>query len=143
MSGQGLQCLQEIHGKDEFLHALQIQAPRFQLFGTLIPNNAIAGGSAMCIHKDLVPADDIVTHLITCQGRDRIVNIRSGRRSLVIVYVHFEPELTLRSLRERLRLITPHWPHYPDAIGTFMGGLQYLRARGREIQCLESDIHRR
>ena len=33
---------------------------------------------------------------------------------------HFEPELTRRGLRERLRLITPHWLHYLDAIGTIM-----------------------
>ena len=51
-------CLQEIHGKDEFLHALQITAPRFKLFGTFIPNNANAGGSAICIPKDLLLVDD-------------------------------------------------------------------------------------
>ena len=39
----------------------------------------------------------------------------------MIVNAHFEPELTLRSPRERLRLITPHWPHYPDATGVTMG----------------------
>ena len=32
------------HGNDEFLHALQVLALRFQLFGTFIPNNANAGG---------------------------------------------------------------------------------------------------
>ena len=37
-----------------------------------------------------------MTHLITCQGRDHLVNIQSGRHNLVIVNVHFEPELTLR-----------------------------------------------
>ena len=79
------------------------------------------GCSAICIHKDLFPDDAVVTHVVTCQGRDHIVNVGSGCQSLVIVNVHFEPELTLRSLRERLRLITPHWPHYPDAIGTIMG----------------------
>ena len=59
--------------------------------------------------------------MVTCQGRDHIVNVRSGCRSLVVVNVHFEPELTLRSLRGRLRLITPHWPHFPDAIGVILG----------------------
>ena len=72
-------------GKDEFLHALQILAPRFQLFGTFIPNNANAGGSAVCIQKDLLPYDAIQKHVVTCQGRDRIVNIRSGCRSPVVV----------------------------------------------------------
>ena len=58
-----------------------------------------------------------MTHLITCQGRDHIVNVQSGRQSLVIANVHFEPELTLTQLRERLRLINPHWPVYPNAVG--------------------------
>ena len=106
-------CLQEILGKDELLLALRVLAPRFQLFGTLKPNNAKAGGSAVCIQKDLFLDDAMVTHVVTCQGRDHIVNIRSGCRSRVVVNVHIEPELTLRSLRERQRLITPHWPHYP------------------------------
>ena len=75
----------------------------------------------MCIHKDLLPEDAIVTHVIICQVRDHIVNIQSGRRNLVVVNVHFEPELTLRRSRERLRLITPHWPLYPNAVGIIMG----------------------
>ena len=48
--------------------------------------------------------DALVTHMITCQGRDHFVNVQYGRQILVIVNVHFEPELTLRQLRERLRL---------------------------------------
>ena len=60
-------------------------------------------------HKDLLPDDAVATNVITCQGRDHIVNERSGCRNLVVVNVHFEPELTLRSLRERLCPITPHW----------------------------------
>ena len=54
----------------------------------------------MCSHEDLLPDEAMVTHVVTCQGRDHIVNIRSECRSLVIVNVRFEPELTLRSLRE-------------------------------------------
>ena len=61
-------CLQEVHGKDEFLHALQVLAPRFQLFGTFIPDNANAGGSAICILEDLLPGGAVVTHVVTCQG---------------------------------------------------------------------------
>ena len=67
-----------------------------------------------------------MTHMITCQGRDLIVNVQSGRRNLVVVDVHFEPELTLRRSRERLRLITPHWPLYPNAVGIIMGDFLYL-----------------
>ena len=114
-------CLQEVHGKDEFLQAIQVWAPRFKLFGTFIPGNENAGGSAICIHEDLLPEDASVTHVITCQGRDHIVNVQSGRTNLVIVNFHFEPELTLRRLHERLRLITPHWPSYPNAVGIILG----------------------
>ena len=59
--------------------------------------------------------------MTTCQGRDHIVSIRSGRQSLGIVNVHFEPELTLRRLRERLRLITPHGLSYPNGVGSILG----------------------
>ena len=31
----------------------------------------------------------IVTHLITCQGRDHLVNIQSGRHNLEIINVQF------------------------------------------------------
>ena len=32
-------CLQETHGKDEFLQAIQVLVPQFRLFGTFVPNN--------------------------------------------------------------------------------------------------------
>ena len=114
-------CHQEVHGKDEYLQAIQVMAPRFRLFGAFLLDNENAGGSAICIHRDLLPEEAIVPHLITCQGRDHIVNIQSGRQSLVIVNVHFEPELTLRHLRGRLRLIIPRWPSYPNAVGIILG----------------------
>ena len=93
----------------------------FVFFGPFIPGNENAGGSAICIHRDLLPEEAIVTHLITCQGRDHLVNIQSGRHNLVIVNVHFEPERTLRQLRGRLRLIHPHWPAYPNGVGIILG----------------------
>ena len=65
-------CLQEVHGKGEFLQAIQVLAPRFRLYGTLIPGNENVRGSAMCIHRDVLPDDAVVTHVITCQGRDHI-----------------------------------------------------------------------
>ena len=65
-------CIQEMHGKDEFLHAIQALAPQFRLFGTFIPNNVIAGGSAISIHKNLLPEGAIVTRVVTWQGRDHI-----------------------------------------------------------------------
>ena len=68
-------CLQEVHWKDEFLQ-------RFKLVDTFILGNENAGGSAICIHKDFLPEGAIVTHMITCQGRDHIVNVQSGRKIL-------------------------------------------------------------
>ena len=62
-----------------------------------------------------------MTHLITCQGRDRLVNVQSERHNFVIVNVHFEPELTLRHLRGSLHLIHPHWPSYPNGVGIILG----------------------
>ena len=109
-------CLQEVHGKNEFLQAVQVWAPRFRLFGTFIPDNENAGRSVVCIHEDPPPEDAIVTHVIARQGPDHILNVLSGRKNLVIVNVHIEPELTLRHLRERLHFTTPHWPPYPNAV---------------------------
>ena len=39
---------------------LENNAPRFKSFGTFVPGNENAGGSAICIHEDLVPEDAIV-----------------------------------------------------------------------------------
>ena len=88
-------------------------------FGTFIPGNENAGGSAICIHRGLLLEEAVVTHLVTCQGRDHLVNIPSGRHNLVIVNVHFELELTLRQLRGRLGLTHPHWPAYPSGWALF------------------------
>ena len=93
------------------------------VFWYFFPENENAGGSAICIHKDLVPEEAIVTHWVTCDGRYHFVNIRSERHSLVFVNVHFEPELTLRQLRGRLGLLHPHWPAYPNGVGIILGDL--------------------
>ena len=76
--------LQEVYGKDEFLQAVQVLGPRFRLFGTFLPDNENGEGSAVCIHTDLLPEKAIVTHVVTCNGRDHLVNIRTGRHSLVM-----------------------------------------------------------
>ena len=111
-----------MHGKDEYLQAIQALAPRFRVFGTFFPEHETAGGSAFCIHRDLLPQEAIVTHLVTCHGRDHLVRIQTGRHNLVIVNVHFSPELTLRQLRDRLHLIHPHWPSYPNGVGIILSG---------------------
>ena len=89
-------CLEEVHGKDEFLQDIQVLAPQFRSCGTFLPVNENAGGSAICIHRDLLLDEAIVTHLITCHGRDHLVSVRTQRHKLIVVSVHFEPELTLR-----------------------------------------------
>ena len=86
-------CLQETHGKDVFLQAIQVLVSLFRLCGTFIPDDVNAGGSATCIHKSLLPDGAIVAQMVTCQGRDHIVTIHSGRSVLVIANVHFEPDL--------------------------------------------------
>ena len=76
---------------------------------------SIGHGSAICIHRDLLPEEAVASHVITCQGRDHLVNIQS------IVTVHMEPELTLRQLRGRLRLIHPHWPACSSVVCVILG----------------------
>ena len=44
-------CLEEVLGKDEFLQAIKVLAPRFRLFGTFLPDNENAGGSASYLHS--------------------------------------------------------------------------------------------
>ena len=100
-------------------------APRFRLFGTFIPDTENAGGSAIFIHKDLLPEGAIVAHVITCQGRDHIVNVQSGRKKLS------DRQRPLRAgaypeALQGLRLITPHWPPYPNAVGIILGEFFYL-----------------
>ena len=74
---------------------------------------------------------DISTHVVTCQGRDHLVNIQSGRHNLVIINVQFEPDLTLRQLRGRLRLIYPYWPAYPSGVGITLGDFNICDPEGR------------
>ena len=89
-------------------------------FGTLIAHTVSAGGSASFIHDSLLPNDALVTQVTTCQGRDHNVTIRSGDCVLIVVNVHFVPDLTLRGLRERLRQISPPWPCFPGALGVII-----------------------
>ena len=54
-------------------------APSFQFFDTFIPDNDNAGGTGICIHKDLLPDDATGTHIVTCQGRDHFGQKNSDR----------------------------------------------------------------
>ena len=80
-----------MHGKDEFLLAIQVLAPRFRFFGTFILENENAGGSTFSIHRDILLEEAIVTHLVTGHGRDHgrdhLVHIQSRRHNLVVVNV--------------------------------------------------------
>ena len=88
--------------------ALQVLRTQFRMFGTYVTDNVNAGGSAILIRKNLLPDFADVTHEITCQGRDHIGRIQSSESVLVVINVHFEPDLTFRNLRERLRRIAFH-----------------------------------
>ena len=116
---------QEVHGKDEYLQAIQVLAPRFRFFFvplfliTKTREDRLSAFIGTFYLKRL-----LMTHLVTCRGRDHLVSIQSGRHNLVIVNVHFQPELTLRQLRDRLRLIHPHWPAYLNAVGIILGVLE-------------------
>ena len=123
-------CLQEVHGKDEYLQAIQALAPRFRVFDTFFLDKENAGGSATCIHRDLLLEEAIVTHLVACHVRNHLVRIQTGRHNFVIVNVHFEPELTLRQLRGRLRLIHPHWLAYPNEVGVILGDFNICDPEG-------------
>ena len=46
-----------------FLQAIQVLVPQFGLYGTCMPNNLNVGGSAICIHKGLLPDGAMVTHV--------------------------------------------------------------------------------
>ena len=46
-------CLQEVHGKDEYLQAIQVLAPRFSFLVLLFLIMKMLGGWAICIHMDL------------------------------------------------------------------------------------------
>ena len=87
------------------------------MFGTFVPGNVNAGGSAMFIRKNLLPDRAVVTHEVTYQGRDHIIKVQSGGTLLVILNEHFEPVLCLRSLRERPRRLSTHWTQYPEGFG--------------------------
>ena len=57
--------------------------------------------------------------------------IRSGERVLV-VNVHFEPDVVLRDLRGRLRRFSTHWPHNPEALREILGDFIFCEpAEGR------------
>ena len=65
----------------------------------------------------------IFTHVTTCQRRDHIVTVKSGDCVLVVVNVHFELDLVLRNLHERLHRIPLHWPRYPEVLAVIIGDL--------------------
>ena len=79
------------------------------VFGTFISDNA---GNRLSAFMETSPLEEaVLTHFVTCHGRDRLVNIQSGSiwtTQLRFVNVHFEPELAWRQFRVRLRLIHPH-----------------------------------
>ena len=114
-------CLQETHGKDEILtsssgttHSISdvwcfcyIECKRWRI-GNLHS-------------KKFLPDRAEAAHGNFCHGLDQLVRIQSGDSKLVVINVRFEPDLTLRNLRERLRRIAFHWPRYPEGFGVNFG----------------------
>ena len=61
-------CLQETHGKDEFLQSIQVPHTQFRMFDSFVQDKVNAGGSAIFIHQNVPPDHAIVSHEITCPG---------------------------------------------------------------------------
>ena len=76
-------CLQETHGKDEFLQAQTVLHSQFRMFGTFIPDNVNAGGSAILIHEGLLPDHAVIGHESTQQERDHVFRIRTDESAFV------------------------------------------------------------
>ena len=113
---------------------------KFQFRGSsflvpFIPDNEYAGGSAVCIHKELLPEETIVTHLITCQGSVRVVYIQSGRHNLVLVNAHSESELSLRQFRGKCISFT-RTGHTP-MMCAFLGDIVTQK---KDDSCLDSPM---
>ena len=60
----------------------------FDSFGTFLPDNENAGGSPICIHKELLPEEAIVSHVISCQGRDHLVMTLERLFDLLTHFAH-------------------------------------------------------
>ena len=52
----------DAHRENQRYLSVLVSAPRSGFFGTFILGKESAGGSAKCIHRDLLPEDAIVTH---------------------------------------------------------------------------------
>ena len=100
-------CLQEEHGKDEFLQAIQVLAPLFRFFFVLSFLSENAGGSTISIRRDILLEEAIVTHLVTGHGRDHLVNIQSGRHNLVVVNVQLRTRTYLEAITSQVASYSP------------------------------------
>ena len=103
-----------MHGKDEFLQAVHVLAPRFRFLGILLDNEN-AGRSAICIHRDLLQEDAIVMHVVACQGLDYLVNIRSCCQRFFRTWIYFKAVKWQNVLFTRIGL-------YVAVVWAFFGG---------------------
>ena len=90
------------------------------MVGAFINGQVNAGGFAILTRKALLHGDSLFTHVVTQHGRDHIVKIHSGDKSVMIASYHMELGSSLRNIRERLQLVATHWPTYPDGLGIIM-----------------------
>ena len=129
-------CLQETRGKEEFVQALQELHSHLRMFGKFIPDNVNAGGSAILIHKGLLPDHAVIAHETTQQERDHVIRIRTDESAPVITNVHLEPGVSMRNLRERLRRIAVHWPRHPEGFGFIIGDFNKCEPEGRRFNVM-------
>ena len=85
-------------GKMSSSKLFQIPVPRFRLFGTFTPDNVNARWISY-LYSEGSPSWRSI-----CNSCGHLLH--------VVVFLHFELTWLSRSLRERLPLITPHWPLY-------------------------------
>ena len=57
----------KMHGKDEFVQALQVLHTQFRMFCLFVLGNVLA--DRLFFHENLLPDHAIVTRVMTCQGR--------------------------------------------------------------------------
>ena len=111
-------CLQEVHGKDEYLQAFQVLVPRFRFFGTW-------RGSCDTFHYLSKPWSFCEHTIWTTQPCQRAFRTGAYLETIVWKIASHSPALACIS----------QWG------GHFFGWLQHLWSRRSTFSCVEPDIH--
>ena len=113
-------CLQEVHGKDEFLQAIQVLAPRLRLFGTFLLVNENAGGSAFCIQRGLLLEEALVTLRLLVMAAIIFSTFDLGNTVSLLSMSNLNLSLPFCSY-VAVRVSFTHWLAYPRRVGFFFG----------------------